>query len=152
MSTMVYAPRGVTRTLETAAAWLLGIDRLTVRRYLKSNLNKPPLVVTRDRRWKHVLDSHVARLQALNERDRAMLRAHEAGATYREIAARVGIWPGQVGMQIHKARKRLKMGRLTPVENYFNEVGDLERLSAEPVVVCRCPTCGQVMKTPPPGC
>lgn len=135
-------------------AWLLGINYHTVLHYLSQASASPPhRAAQRDRVWKHVLPAHVAKAQALNERDRAMLRAHQAGATYREIATRVGIWPQQVGTQMKKAQRRMREGRLTPIEEYFMDWGDLGALSEMPARTHMgqrvCPTCGQPLGEKP---
>ena len=127
-------------------ASILSITETTVRHYLKAGA--PPLhpAVARDRLWKHVLDPHLARQQVFNERDRAMMRARDAGATYVAISRMVGIIPSQVKFQIEKARRDLAY--VTPVEDYFEQVLDLRKLAAPLVAVTLCPTCGRAMKVP----
>jgi DNA-binding CsgD family transcriptional regulator len=130
-------------------AAILGIEERTVVRHLKVEPTPEHPAMARDRRWRHVLPLGLVKAQCLNERDRAMLRARDAGATYAQIARIVGIIPLQVRVQIDKARRRLRENRLTPVENYFAEVSDLEELTGEPPVArMRCPTCGRPFQVP----
>ena len=128
-------------------ASILCVQEYTVRRYLEVGAPRLHPAVARDRLWQHVLDPHLARQQAVNERDRAMMRARDAGATYAQISRVVGIIPSQVKFQIEKARRDLEY--VTPVEDYFdNKLADLRKLAVEPVAVTLCPTCGRAMKVP----
>jgi len=100
----------------------------------------------RNRRWSCLLPPELVRAQVLDERDRAMMRARDLGATYTEIGRKVGITGFQVKVQIEKMRRRMQRCR-TPIEIYLDADGfDLQRLARLPDPhmprPTRCPLCG----------
>jgi hypothetical protein len=125
-------------------------ERIALEEELRKTGTPVHPAVARDRRWKDVLPPRLVKAQCLNERDRAMLRARDAGASYAQISRVIGITSSQVKHQIKKARHAVREDWMTPVECYFNdELGDLKQLAAEPPAgQCRCPTCGRPMKVP----
>ena len=69
------------------------------------------------RDWSDVLPRHYHLAQTRWERDRAVLRAHEAGVTVRVIATHLNVGAERV-------RQRLKRARATPtapVQAYFRQ-------------------------------
>lgn len=74
-------------------------------------------------RWLDVLPEPTARRQMSWERRHALLRAYEAGAQQKDLAAHFGVTASRVHEQIVRARIERRMRRRSPVERYIDPLG-----------------------------
>lgn len=80
--------------------------------------------------WYDLLPASVAKAQVIHERNRAIFRAYQAGATPLEIAKRAGISRVRVDQIIHRSLHRHRGYRprdVTPMKTYFMQNADLAR-------------------------
>lgn len=80
--------------------------------------------------WMWRVPLEVAQKQVANEMDRLVLRMVQAGATYRFIGERLGVSASRAQQRARKASWKAMRRVPCPVEGYFNELGDIKKLSA----------------------
>lgn len=96
------------------------------------------------RDWKDVLPGRVAYEQAANERARRVYRARCAGATFAEIARKVGLSPSRVAQLAAKGARHVRYAekrgpRAYPIQSWLNEgslLSDKEKAMLRAVEVC----------------
>ena len=127
-------------------AQLMGVGLNCVQKYTLPPIEQRPLhpALVRQRRWRDLLPLDIAKDQAINERDRALMRARDAGASYAEIARHLGVSVTRVRELVKCGRRRAE--RLTPIEKFLNRDTDLRALARCERTRDRCPTCGAFLR------